>query len=87
MDGVSDDDTKKVYEKRKNKLSTPERRQLPQIMFPNIAEAQAAREKNHRGTSFDDIAKERGLNRPTSTSVRSRNPRSSIQPSPTPRSR
>jgi peptidyl-prolyl cis-trans isomerase D len=58
---VSDEDARKVYESRKDKLSTPEKRQLWQIMFPNLADAQAARAKIESGTSFDDIAKERGL--------------------------
>ncbi len=58
---VSDDDARKIYEERKDKLSTPERRQLRQIMFPSITDAQAAREKIAGGASFDDIAKERGL--------------------------
>jgi peptidyl-prolyl cis-trans isomerase D len=58
---VSDDEAKKAYEERKDKLSTPERRQLQQIMFPNGTEAQAARSKIDNGTSFDDLAKERGL--------------------------
>jgi peptidyl-prolyl cis-trans isomerase D len=58
---VSDEDARKVYESRKDKLSTPEKRQLWQIMFPSLAEAQAARVKIEGGTSFDDIAKERGL--------------------------
>ena len=58
---VSDEDARKVYESRKDKLSTPEKRQLWQIMFPSLADAQAARAKIEGGTSFDDIAKERGL--------------------------
>lgn len=58
---VSDDDARKIYEERKDKLSTPERRQLRQIMFPSMTDAQAAREKIAGGASFDDIAKERGL--------------------------
>lgn len=58
---VSDDDARKIYEERKDKLSTPERRQLRQIMFPNVTDAQAAREKIAGGASFDDIARERGL--------------------------
>ena len=58
---VSDEDARKVYESRKDKLSTPEKRQLWQIMFPSLAEAQAARTKIEGGTSFDDLAKERGL--------------------------
>lgn len=58
---VSEDDARKIYEERKDKLSTPERRQLRQIMFPSMTDAQAAREKIAGGASFDDIAKERGL--------------------------
>jgi peptidyl-prolyl cis-trans isomerase D len=58
---VSDEDAKKAYEQQKAKLSTPEKRQLWQIIFPNATEAQAARTKIDGGTSFDDIAKERGL--------------------------
>ncbi len=58
---VSDDDARKIYEERKDKLSTPERRQLRQIMFPSVTDAQAAREKIVGGASFDDIARERGL--------------------------
>lgn len=58
---VSDEDAKKVYEERKDKLSTPEKRQLWQMVFPSVAEAQAARSKIQAGASFDDVAKERGL--------------------------
>ncbi|ABE62550.1 PpiC-type peptidyl-prolyl cis-trans isomerase [Nitrobacter hamburgensis X14] len=58
---VSDEDAKKAYEQQKDKLSTPEKRQLWQIVFPNVTEAQAARSKIAGGASFDDIAKERNL--------------------------
>ena len=58
---VSDEDAKKAYEEQKDKLSTPEKRQLWQMVFPNVTEAQAARSKIQAGASFDDIAKERGL--------------------------
>jgi peptidyl-prolyl cis-trans isomerase D len=58
---VSDEDAKKVYEARKGQLSTPEKRQLWQMVFPGLAEAQAARSKMAGGASFDDIAKERNL--------------------------
>jgi peptidyl-prolyl cis-trans isomerase D len=58
---VSDEDAKKVFEERRDKFGTPERRQLSQIVFPNGEEAQAARTRIAAGTSFDDIAKERGL--------------------------
>lgn len=58
---VSDDDAKKAFEANKDKLTTAERRQVSQIVFPTMDEAKAAREKIAAGTSFDDIAKERGL--------------------------
>jgi peptidyl-prolyl cis-trans isomerase D len=58
---VSDEDAKTAFEQRRDKLATPERRQIWQIVFPNGEEAQAARTRISAGTSFDDIAKERGL--------------------------
>ena len=59
---VSDDDAKKVFEERRDKLAIPERRQVSQMIFPNVEEAAAARERIAGGMSFDDLAKERGLN-------------------------
>ena len=59
---VSDEDAKKVFEQRRDKFGTPERRQIWQIVFPNAEEAMAARSRIASGTSFEDIAKERGLN-------------------------
>jgi peptidyl-prolyl cis-trans isomerase D len=59
---VSDDDARKIFEERRAKLSTPERRQVSQMVFPNVEEAQAARGRIASGLSFDDLAKERGLN-------------------------
>ncbi|MET4384787.1 peptidyl-prolyl cis-trans isomerase D [Bradyrhizobium sp. F1.4.3] len=58
---VSDDDAKKLFDQRKNQLGTPEKRQIHQIVFPNVAEAQAARERLAGGLSFEDLGKERGL--------------------------
>lgn len=58
---VSDEDAKKVFDQRKDRLGTPEKRQIQQIVFPNAAEAQAARERLTSGTSFEDLGKERGL--------------------------
>jgi len=58
---VSDEDAKKVFEQRRDKLGTPERREIQQITFPNADEATAARGKIASGTSFEDVAKERGL--------------------------
>src|ERR1700733_1850699 len=59
---VSDEDARKIFEERRDKLSTPERRQVAQMVFPNVEEAQAARGRIASGLSFDDLAKERGLN-------------------------
>lgn len=58
---VSDDDAKKLYEERKDKIATPERRQISQIVFPGGEDAQAARDRLGETFSFDDLAKERGL--------------------------
>ncbi len=57
---ISDEDAKKAFDANQAKLATPEKRQLAQIVFPNADEAKAAREKIAAGTSFEDIAKERG---------------------------
>jgi peptidyl-prolyl cis-trans isomerase D len=58
---VSDDDAKKLYNVRKDTLGTPEKREVSQIVFPNMEEATAARSRIDTGTPFDEIAKERGL--------------------------
>src|SRR6266436_3336084 len=59
---VSDDDAKKIFEQRRDKFGTPEQREVSQIVFPNAEEAAAARGRLTSGTSFEDIARERGLN-------------------------
>ena len=53
---------KSCFEQRRDKLGTPEQRQVSQIVFPNAEEAAAARSRIASGMSFDDLAKERGLN-------------------------
>jgi peptidyl-prolyl cis-trans isomerase D len=58
---VSDADAKKLFEQRRDKLGKPEKREVSQIVFPNAEEATAARSRIASGTSFDDLAKERGL--------------------------
>ena len=58
---VSDDDARKLFEQRRDQLGTPEKREVSQIVFPNMEEAMAARNRIASGTSFDDLAKERGL--------------------------
>jgi peptidyl-prolyl cis-trans isomerase D len=58
---ISDADARKLFDERKDRLSTPEKRQVSQIVFPNGEEAQAARAKIAGGASFEDIATQRGL--------------------------
>src|SRR5436309_470549 len=60
--GVSGEEARKIFDERKDKLATPERRQVSQIVFPSVEEAQAARSRIASGLSFEDLAKERGLN-------------------------
>jgi peptidyl-prolyl cis-trans isomerase D len=59
---ISDEDAKKLFELRRDKLGTPERRDVSQIVFPNMEEASAARGRITSGLSFEDLARERGLN-------------------------
>ena len=61
-DAVSDADAKANYEQRKAQFGKPEKREVRQILFPTPEEAAAAREKIAKGASFDDVAKERGVN-------------------------
>ena len=58
---VSDDDARKLFEQRRDRLGTPEKREASQMVFPNPDEAAAARSRIASGLSFDDLAKERGL--------------------------
>jgi peptidyl-prolyl cis-trans isomerase D len=61
---VSDEDAKKAFEQRRDKLGVPERREIRQIVFPNAEEAATARSRIASGLSFEDLAKERGLGVP-----------------------
>ena len=59
---VADEDAKAVYEKEKDtRFTSPEKRQIQQIVFPTEAEAAEAAAKIKAGASFDDIAKARKL--------------------------
>jgi peptidyl-prolyl cis-trans isomerase D len=58
---ISDDDLKKAYDARRASFTTPERRHIEQMVFPNMADAQAAADRIKSGTSFAAIAAERGL--------------------------
>lgn len=60
-DAVADADAKAYYEQNKASYGAAEKRELRQILFPNEADAAAAREKIAKGMSFADLAKERGL--------------------------
>jgi peptidyl-prolyl cis-trans isomerase D len=58
---VSDDDVKKEFDAEQSKFITPERRQVEQIVFPTMAEAQAASDRIKNGLTFAALATERGL--------------------------
>ncbi|MFZ0527225.1 MAG: SurA N-terminal domain-containing protein [Xanthobacteraceae bacterium] len=58
---ISDDDVKKAYDEQHASFVTPEKRHVEQMVFPQITDAQAAADRIQGGTSFADIAKERGL--------------------------
>lgn len=58
---ISDADLKKAYEERKARWTTAERRHLQQIVFPSVDEAKAAAERIAKGTTFAELAAERGL--------------------------
>jgi peptidyl-prolyl cis-trans isomerase D len=58
---VSDADVKKTYNDNLQQYITPERRHIEQIVFPNMAQAQAASDRIKSGVSFATIATERGL--------------------------
>ncbi len=61
-DDVSDADATKLYDEVKAaRYTTPERRQVQQIVFPNEADAKAASEKIKSGASFDSIVADRKL--------------------------
>jgi len=57
---VSDEDARKLFEQRRDRLGTPEKREVSQIVFPNAEEAAAARGRIASGLSFEDLAKEPG---------------------------
>ena len=61
-DTVSDADAKGHFEQRKDSYGRPEKRELRQMVFPNQEEAAAARERIAKGATFDDLAKDRGVN-------------------------
>lgn len=61
LESVPEAEVKSYYERNKAQYGKPEKRGVSQILFPNEADAKAAREKIAAGTSFTDIAQARGL--------------------------
>jgi peptidyl-prolyl cis-trans isomerase D len=59
---VSDEDARKLFEQRRDRLGTPEKREVSQMVFPSVEEAAAAHNRLTSGLSFEDLAKERSLN-------------------------
>jgi peptidyl-prolyl cis-trans isomerase D len=58
---VTDEDAKKIYDERKDKMGTPDKRDVSQIVFPYAGDAEAARNRINASFTFEDLAKERGL--------------------------
>ncbi|HUI14090.1 MAG TPA: peptidyl-prolyl cis-trans isomerase, partial [Xanthobacteraceae bacterium] len=58
---VSDDQVKHIFDEFHNRYITPERRHVEQMVFPNMAEAQAASDRIKGGLTFTALAAERGL--------------------------
>src|SRR5215468_8583704 len=58
---ISDADVKRIYDERRDRFTTPERRHVQQIVLPNLDDAKKAAERIAGGTAFEAIATERGL--------------------------
>lgn len=65
-DAVSEEDARAAYARVKDsRFGAPERRTIQQILFPSKAEAEAASTRIGAGTSFEDVARERGIDAAT----------------------
>jgi peptidyl-prolyl cis-trans isomerase D len=60
---ISDADLQKAYADRKELFSTPEKREVEQIVFPNVEEARAVAERIRGGAKFEDVIIERKLDK------------------------
>jgi peptidyl-prolyl cis-trans isomerase D len=58
---TSEDEVRSQYEKHRESYGTPEKRRIEQIVFPSADETRAAADRLAKGTSFADLATERGL--------------------------
>jgi peptidyl-prolyl cis-trans isomerase D len=65
-EAISEEDARRYYERVSGtRYGAPEKRALQQIVFASMEEANAASENLRNGTSFEDIAKERGIDEAT----------------------
>jgi peptidyl-prolyl cis-trans isomerase D len=58
---ISDEDLRKAYEQHKNRFAVAEKREVEQIVFPTMAEAEAAASRLKNGEKFETIVAERKL--------------------------
>jgi peptidyl-prolyl cis-trans isomerase D len=58
---VPEDDIKKAFDERRSRYITPEKRHVEEIVFPTMAEADAAGAQLKGGLSFTALAAQRGL--------------------------
>ncbi len=58
---ISDADIKRTFDERRSRYISPERRHVEQIVFPTMAEAEAADARIKDGLSFAVLAAERGV--------------------------
>jgi peptidyl-prolyl cis-trans isomerase D len=58
---ISDADIKAAFDQHRGRYAKPERRHVEQIVFPTMAEADAAEARLKGGLSFSALAAERGL--------------------------
>jgi peptidyl-prolyl cis-trans isomerase D len=65
---VGEEEARAVYDREQTRFGTPERRELRQIVFSKAEDAAAASDKIKAGSSFSDIAAERGL-KPSDTDL------------------
>ena len=60
---LSEAELKKAYEDRKDRFSTPEKREIEQIVFANAEEARAVAERLRSGAKFEEVILERKLDK------------------------
>jgi peptidyl-prolyl cis-trans isomerase D len=58
---IPDEDLKKIFDQNRSRYITPEKRHVEQMVFPSMADAEAASAKIKGGMTFAQLAAERGL--------------------------